>query len=603
VAVPFRPVRARRLLLIALGALLIAAGAPLVPARAQTPVPPGPGWQISARVGSPSGLDTFAVTRWDPLARGRVVSIGRDQLPRLRSVLSSERLTGGGGGRETTSALCRRLHCHAAVNGDRWELQGIEAGRPVGAVAIQQELIATQNIPYGHLLIGDDGSMVGTIEGLPLTPEAEAGDRTVPLRVNRLPGVDETTLINNRYGATTNTPPTPSSTCSRPPGPTPQAGCCSPAPGAPAATGPSRTGTWSWPAGARAGSPSSTPSGTRPSPPARPATGPASTGSGRSSAAHRCSWPAPPTPSPPVSGDGRQPRTAIGWSAERVWLVTVDGRQPDWSNGLTLIEMAQLLRWLGATDALNLDGGGSTAMIDHGRLANRPSDGGERLVATGLVILPPERQVGPPPPPRPLDASCPADRVPQGRFADVAPSAHSGAIDCMAWWSVALGRTDDAYFPNDPVRRDQMATFLARILYWADVPLSFEAPDAFRDDDGSPHEPAINALAQLGIVRGQPDGTYGPGALVSRGQMTVFLARTWAHAVRTPLPNTTDFFHDDSGHPHEAAINQMAEVAVASGAGDGTFRPGGTVTRAQMASFLARLLAWSVDAGHASPPE
>jgi hypothetical protein len=596
-------VRVRRLLLITFGVLMAAAAAPLVPARAQTPVPPASGWQISARVGSPSGLDSFAVTRWDPLARGRVASIGRDQLPRLRSVLSSERLTGGGGGRETTSALCRRLHCHAAANGDRWELQGIEAGRPVGAVAIQQELITTQNVPYGHLLIGDDGAMVGTIEGLPLTPEAESGDRTVPLRVNRLPGVDETSLINDRYGTTTNTPPDTVEYVLE-------------------ATVSDDAGRVLLPRTRRTG-------GNGPIPPGHVVM--AGRGEG-AVALLDAFWHEAVTTGearyraglngfreiiggspllmagstyafPTGSGDGRQPRTTIGWNSERVWLVTVDGRQPGWSNGLTLIETAQLLRWLGATDALNLDGGGSTAMIDHGRLANRPSDGGERLVATGLVILPPEGQVGAPPPPRPLDSACPADRVPQGRFDDVAPSAHSFAIDCTAWWSVALGRTDTGYFPNDPVRRDQMATFLARILYWAGVPLNFEAPDAFRDDDGNPHEPAINALAQLGIIRGQPDGTYGPDALVSRAQMTTFLARTWLHAVRTPLPNTADFFHDDSGHPHESSINQMAEVAVASGSEDGTFRPGGLVTRAQMASFLARLLAWTVDAGNAQLPE
>ena len=70
-------------------------------------------------------------------------------------------------------------------------------------------------------------------------------------------------------------------------------------------------------------------------------------------------------------------------------LVTVDGRRAGWSAGVTLPEAARLMRSLGARDALNLDGGGSTAMTVRGRVVNRPSDaGGERPVSDALVVLP-----------------------------------------------------------------------------------------------------------------------------------------------------------------------------------------------------------------------
>lgn len=91
---------------------------------------------------------------------------------------------------------------------------------------------------------------------------------------------------------------------------------------------------------------------------------------------------------------GRHPRTAVGYdrAKRRLLLVTVDGRQEGWSAGMSLRELADLLLRLGASDALNLDGGGSTAMVvrsAHGLvLANRPSDkGGERPVANALVIV------------------------------------------------------------------------------------------------------------------------------------------------------------------------------------------------------------------------
>ena len=57
----------------------------------------------------------------------------------------------------------------------------------------------------------------------------------------------------------------------------------------------------------------------------------------------------------------RQPRTLAGVRADgRLLLVTVDGRRPGWSAGVTLREAARVMRSLGARDALNLDGGGST---------------------------------------------------------------------------------------------------------------------------------------------------------------------------------------------------------------------------------------------------
>jgi hypothetical protein len=66
-----------------------------------------------------------------------------------------------------------------------------------------------------------------------------------------------------------------------------------------------------------------------------------------------------------LSLTARHPRTAFGLSADgnTAWMVVVDGRQPLSSAGATLPEMAEIFRRLGAADALNLDGGGSSAMV------------------------------------------------------------------------------------------------------------------------------------------------------------------------------------------------------------------------------------------------
>lgn len=91
----------------------------------------------------------------------------------------------------------------------------------------------------------------------------------------------------------------------------------------------------------------------------------------------------------PAFGERRHPRTAVGWSegGSRLFLVTVDGRQPGYSDGMTLRELAMLLRRLGAAEAINLDGGGSTAMVVRDAVVNRPSDReGERPVANALLL-------------------------------------------------------------------------------------------------------------------------------------------------------------------------------------------------------------------------
>ncbi len=90
------------------------------------------------------------------------------------------------------------------------------------------------------------------------------------------------------------------------------------------------------------------------------------------------------------------PRTAVGISADgrRLLLIVVDGRHPGFSVGTTTRETAELLRALGAVSAVNLDGGGSSALVVRDtstgatRLVNRPSDAaGERPVANALAVL------------------------------------------------------------------------------------------------------------------------------------------------------------------------------------------------------------------------
>jgi len=84
---------------------------------------------------------------------------------------------------------------------------------------------------------------------------------------------------------------------------------------------------------------------------------------------------------------GRAPRTAIGETKEKKLIfVVVDGRQPGYSIGMTLEELATLLKNLGCLNAINLDGGGSSTMYYDGKIMNRPSEGSERAINNAILV-------------------------------------------------------------------------------------------------------------------------------------------------------------------------------------------------------------------------
>lgn len=83
----------------------------------------------------------------------------------------------------------------------------------------------------------------------------------------------------------------------------------------------------------------------------------------------------------------RPPRTVIGNTTDnKIILFVCDGRQT-YSDGATLLELAQILKGIGCINALNLDGGGSSAIIAGGTLLNKPSDGTERAVPSVVAFV------------------------------------------------------------------------------------------------------------------------------------------------------------------------------------------------------------------------
>lgn len=89
------------------------------------------------------------------------------------------------------------------------------------------------------------------------------------------------------------------------------------------------------------------------------------------------------------NAEARHPRSAVGLSRDgrTMWLFAVDGRSAA-SVGMSLVELGDAMRALGAWDALNFDGGGSTALVIDGKVVNAPTDAtGERAIANALLVL------------------------------------------------------------------------------------------------------------------------------------------------------------------------------------------------------------------------
>lgn len=145
--------------------------------------------------------------------------------------------------------------------------------------------------------------------------------------------------------------------------------------------------------------------------------------------------------------------------------------------------------------------------------------------------------------------------------------------------------TNDMFCPDDPVTREQMAAFLVRAL---SLPMT-GGGDRFIDDDGSIFEDEIEALAAASVTLGcnpPANDRFCPEATLTRGQMAAFLARAYGYA-----DPGGDRFADDDGSVFESSIQSLAAAGVTLGCNppaNDRFCPDARVTRGEMAAFLHR---------------
>jgi phosphodiester glycosidase len=367
-----------------IGVVLMLGGAVTVglsePAWAETPVPAG--YQVTVRENLAPGVEHLRLVRSQPPLVVHVARVAPDAPVTLRAVLSNEQVAGSEPLLERTTSMCLRVRCIVATNADFFS-----SGQPLGGLITDGQLLRSPSSSHHQLSVTRDGKLEAgsfewsgklvptdlralsldgvnvprTADGIVLfTPafgpstEASAGGAEISLRLVEPGGplrLGQTAMVELvSFGeGQANSPILPDGAVLSGQGKGAEA----------------LRQLWhrvrSGAAGSRAllrletaddvvesvgGSPILIREGKR--------------------------WFTDPGD---AFTDGLHPRTLVGWTAAGdALLVTVDGRQPGVSVGMSLPEAADLLLALGAVDGINLDGGGSTTFVANGAILNQPSD-------------------------------------------------------------------------------------------------------------------------------------------------------------------------------------------------------------------------------------
>ena len=212
------------------------------------------------------------------------------------------------------------------------------------------------------------------------------------------------------------------------------------------------------------------------------------------------------------------------------------------------------------------------------------------------------------------------------QFSDVPPDSwFANDVACLAALGVTTGTSSSTFSPGDNVTRAQMALFLSRLAAVSHYGTSSPAvpptsmPAAtptsvpayvlvFEDlaDVSDEVRAAVAVIFNMGVTTGTSSSTFSPGDYVTRAQMAMFLARFVEAVSGPPEPAAFDSlpFEDlaDVSDEVRAAVAVIFNMGVTTGTSPSTFSPGDYVTRAQMASFLARVYRAVHGAGVADAP-
>lgn len=279
-------------------------------------------------------------------------------------------------------------------------------------------------------------------------------------------------------------------------------------------------------------------------------------------------------------------------------FVAPGGASEDRANGIAILDEGDRVTYGAGTSfaapyvsgALSLWLNGNRATTDQARAALRGAVTdipGTSADGYGLVDV--ARLVGAGksyPTPEARDVATTCDEHRGGRFTDTAGTAHEYTIDCVAGWEITTGRTATTYDPRGLLTRGQTATFLVRTLAAAGVPVP-EPSDVCSETDV--HAANLERLITAKVVPAPADRRCLTSEPISRAVMASWTRGALAIGGVT-TSTTIDWYGDDDDSPYQAHINQITTLGIVTGKGGGVYGPSETLSRGQMATFLARTL-------------
>ena len=175
-------------------------------------------------------------------------------------------------------------------------------------------------------------------------------------------------------------------------------------------------------------------------------------------------------------------------------------------------------------------------------------------------------------------------------FVDVDPASFAaGPVGCLWHLGVTTGTSADTFSPDATVTREQIAAFAAR-FYETVVGKSCDGAHPFHDvPESSFAASAIGCVATLGVTTGTTPSTYSPYETVTREQMAAYIGRLYRAISGAPCGAPAPFVDVNPSSYAAADIGCLHELGITTGVSDGWFAPEAELTRAQLATFFARL--------------
>ena len=161
-------------------------------------------------------------------------------------------------------------------------------------------------------------------------------------------------------------------------------------------------------------------------------------------------------------------------------------------------------------------------------------------------------------------------------------------------FAYVIGRDDGLVHPEEQITRAEMATIIYRMLTDESRAECWSQINDYDDVfSTSWYNNAISTMTRAQVLTGYPDGSFKPNGSITRAEFAAMLSRFFETQY-----SGADFFSDTKGHWAEDLINQAAQNGLIQGYPDGTYRPNNYITRAEAVTGINRILGRAPEKDH-----